>query len=449
MSLWWLLPVALVFAAIYYLLRRKKATHWVGPAAAGGLRNWFIRRPTPVHVLFALTDHFEPARGGVPDAVADERLDAWLERFPPLADQHLDSDGRPVQHTWFYPWDEWREGDLARIGQLCFDGYGEIELHLHHEDDDSDSMRRLLTDAVASFNRYGAMLSSGSQPAPNYGFIHGNWCLDNSRPDGRWCGVNDEMRILAATGCYADFTLPTPDRTQPRMVNVIYRATEVPSEPRSHDRGRPVSVGEKVPGDLLLIPGPLGINFRDWSHRWYPAIEMAEIAHHNPLTPARVDFWVRAGIGVRGRPDWIFVKCHAHGCVDRDREDMLGEARHKLHRMLERRYRDGSRHALHYCTARELYNLVIAAEDGLSGDPNDHRDHALPPPVNRLFHSAGPAEVTALSESHGAVRALTDTVDWRFRVGPLRELSGAVTAVEWRGKEVRVEAAGEYRRVDR
>ena len=34
-----------------------------------------------------------------------------------------------------------------------------------------------------------------------YSFIHGNWALDNSRPDGRWCGVDNEIDILVETGC--------------------------------------------------------------------------------------------------------------------------------------------------------------------------------------------------------------------------------------------------------
>ncbi len=56
-----------------------------------------------------------------------------------------------------------------------------------------------------------------------YAFIHGNWCLANARPDGRWCGVDDELPLLFDTGCYADFTFPAaPDPSQPPIVNQIY-----------------------------------------------------------------------------------------------------------------------------------------------------------------------------------------------------------------------------------
>ena len=76
-----------------------------------------------------------------------------------------------------------------------------------------------------------------------YGFIHGNWALDNSRPDGRWCGVNNELDVLRETGCYADFTLPSaPSPTQTRKINSLYYAVDDPAAPRSHDTG--VDVGD-------------------------------------------------------------------------------------------------------------------------------------------------------------------------------------------------------------
>jgi hypothetical protein len=35
---------------------------------------------------------------------------------------------------------------------------------------------------------------------------------------------------------------------------------------------------------------------------------------------------------------------------------------------------------LHYVTAREVYNIIKAAEAGLTGSPHDYRDYELPPP---------------------------------------------------------------------
>src|SRR3546814_14546559 len=47
---------------------------------------------------------------------------------------------------------------------------------------------------------------------------------------------------------------------------------------------------------------------------------------------------------------------------------------------LEDRYNDGERYVLHYVTAREVHNIIKAAEAGHGVDPNDYRDFILPPP---------------------------------------------------------------------
>jgi len=45
---------------------------------------------------------------------------------------------------------------------------------------------------------------------------------------------------------------------------------------------------------------------------------------------------------------------------------------------LEKAYNDGIRYRLHYVTAREVYNIVKAAEDGMTGDPHQYRDYRIP-----------------------------------------------------------------------
>jgi len=45
---------------------------------------------------------------------------------------------------------------------------------------------------------------------------------------------------------------------------------------------------------------------------------------------------------------------------------------------LEHEYRNRAGYCLHYVTARELYNLIKAAESGLSGDPGPYLDYVIP-----------------------------------------------------------------------
>src|SRR5205085_11509134 len=96
--------------------------------------------------------------------------------------------------------------------------------------------------------------------------------------------------------------------------------------------------------------------------------------------PARVDAWVSTDIHVAGRPEWVFVKVHTHGAADGNLAGLLGGGLEALYTDLEERYNDGRRWRLHYVSAREMYNLVKAAEAGATGNPSDCRDFAVAPP---------------------------------------------------------------------
>ena len=333
--------------------------------------------------MFCFVDHFEPAWGKVDMAQQRARVDRWCTDYRRLAGAHRDADGRPPQHTFFYPEEEYAEEHLDKLSALCRDGFGEIEIHLHHDNDTPENF----VATISRFNtllheRHGALSRDPQSGQLSFGFIHGNWCLDNSRADGRWCGINNELILLKELGCYADFTLPSaPSETQTRMVNAIYYATDDPARPKSHDVGVPVRVGGTPSGDLLMVQGPLGINWRERHRGIVPRVENADVRRACPPTPTRVDGWVRTGIHVEGRPEWIFIKVHTHGTQERDMDTLLGDSAHAMHQHLEQAYNDGKNYVLHYVTAREVYNIIKAAEAGLSGNPDGYRDYVLPRPV--------------------------------------------------------------------
>ncbi len=182
--------------------------------------------PESAHIFFCFCDHFEPLWEKVGRDIGLRRVRYWLENYPRMADQFRDVDGRPPQHTWFFPAEEYAPEFLEPLAQLSCRGYGEVEIHLHHDNDTAENLRRTLEEFKTKLQSHG-FLSQG-----RYGFIHGNWSLDNSRPDGRWCGVNNELQVLRETGCYADFTLPSaPSATQTRKINSIYYATDDPLRP--------------------------------------------------------------------------------------------------------------------------------------------------------------------------------------------------------------------------
>ena len=82
------------------------------------------------------------------------------------------------------------------------------------------------------------------------------------------------------------------------MINTIYYATD-DSLPKSYDRGREVEVGVPESGDLMIVQGPLGINWRDWRHIAYPSYEDGSITNAVPPDPKRIDKWIETDIHVR------------------------------------------------------------------------------------------------------------------------------------------------------
>jgi hypothetical protein len=381
----------IAIAVLLISLRKRRLLDWL-PA-------YLLRRapkPTegvPVHIMFCFVDHYEPRWGRADYATECARVRRWCEEYPRLYARHRDADGRPPRHSFFYPEEEYRPEHMQQLVELCRAGYGEIEIHLHHDNDTEAGLRDKLSGFVRILvENFGALPVCKQTGRAAWAFVHGNWALDNSRPDGRWCGVNNELTVLAAEGCYADFTLPSaPDATQTSTINSIYYATDDPCRPKSHDSGTPVRVGGKASGDLMIIQGPLGLNWRWRKFGVLPRIENADVRRSSPPRPDRTDLWIKTAVHVTGRPDWIFVKIHTHGTQERDIDTLLGPATDALFSDLEQRYNDGKRYVLHYVTARETYNIIKAAEAGERGNPGDYRNYLIPPPT---FVPAAKAEST-------------------------------------------------------
>jgi hypothetical protein len=333
----------------------------------------------PRHLLFAFCDHYEPLWKTRDRGVGAERVRAWLNGYPALAAPFRDADGRQPRHSFFFPGEEYGTDYLDALASLARRGLGEVELHLHHHDDNADNLRRTIDEYLRLFAEHGH-LSRDPGGRLRYAFIHGNWCLANARSDGRWCGVDQELPLLFDSGCYADFTFPAaPDESQPPLVNRIYWPEGDLARRRAYDTGTPARVGQ-VRGDrILMIEGPLAFALRP-GKLLSPRIENAAVTADDPATPARVRTWVNQGIHVAGRPEWVFVKVHTHGAPEKQAASLLGDGGRMLHTELATRYNDGQRWRLHYVTAREMYNIAKAAMSGCEGDPNAFRDYELPPP---------------------------------------------------------------------
>jgi len=320
----------------------------------------------PLHVFFCLADHFEPKRAGAPPTVQRERVERWRREYPRSVAGLTDSVGRPPRHSFFYPAEEYEPEHLDALAELCRQGMGEVEIHLHHDGDTSEHLRETLLEFKETLHHRHALLARNAAGEIAYGFIHGNWALDNSRRDGRWCGVNDELTVLRETGCYADFTMPSaPADCQTSTINSIYYAFDDPRRPKSHDRGEPARVGRRPPDEgLLMIQGPLALDWR--SRKWglLPRLENGDLHGGRAPAIARMRLWLRAGVTVAGRPDWRFVKLHAHGAHEPNAAVLLGEPMRRFHESLAETARRHAAFKYYYVTAREMADLVHQAEAG-------------------------------------------------------------------------------------
>jgi hypothetical protein len=354
-------------AGVLAAIRARNLQYWLGP---------YLFPPEPVppraadaplDIFLCLCDHFEPECYGASRDEARARVERWVIEYPKLFGEFRDSLGRPPQHTCFFPADEYQPEYLDHLRDLCDAGFADVDIHLHHHDDTPDNLR----DTLARFRdtlheRHGLLRRDPVTGAVVYGFIHGNWSLCNSRPDGRLCGVDHELGILRETGCYADFTMPSaPSATQTRTINSIYYAQDIPGQRKSHDSGRRATVGIPAPEDhLLLVQGPLGL---DWSKRkcgLLPGIENGDITGGRPATLERLQQWISASVHVVGKPDWRFIKLHTHGCKPENIGTLLGPEMQHFHAELAAWAAAQPHIRFHYVTAWEMAHLVHEAERG-------------------------------------------------------------------------------------
>jgi hypothetical protein len=345
------------------------------------------RPPNRTHLVFALADHFEPAivpENGAARAPYEEqerRLEHWCREYPDRFGGYRDAEGRPFVHTYFYLAEQYDRPLVARLAEHCQAGWGEIEIHLHHGaevPDSAESTRRQLIefrDRLAG--EHGCLSYWGKSPQPRYSFVHGNFALANSN-SGRQCGVDNEMEILAETGCYADMTLPTAPfhGAQIGKVNSIYECGFPLTERAPHREGGDLTRGRAPHVFPIIVQGPLMLDFHNGSGVRRLHIDNAAVTAASPASLERLTLWKRAAISVKGRPDWLFIKLHCHGMDPGHFEVTLGPAMQKFVRELVVGAADRNE-VLHFVSAREMVNIILAACDGKEGNPGEYRDYQL------------------------------------------------------------------------
>jgi hypothetical protein len=336
----------------------RHAEIWLMPYLMDRLRKSTQPKKTK-RAWVAITDHYEPLGKDGNVETARRRVAQWRDKWPRIADDaRRDAAGQRPQYSFFYPQEAYRRDLLDGIAELVRLGVGDVEVHLHHDNEQRDSFIEKVTEFCRRLrDDHGLLRQRDGRTV--FGFIHGNWALDNSRPDGRFCGLNGEIALLRDLGCYADFTMPAiPEAPQGRIVNQIYWCTNNPeNRPKSFDHGVEATVGGGRRGDLLMITGPVGLRFDE---RLLPRVETGEIAGYDLPTISRVRRWFDLAPCIG---DDLFLKLYTHGAQDRNLEPLLNCGLGSLFGWLaEEADRRGIE--VHWATAWQMYQATDALVHG-------------------------------------------------------------------------------------
>ena len=325
-----------------------------------------MRHTKPKRAWVAITDHYEPLGKVESVETALDCVGRWRDKWPRIADDApRDAAGQRPQYSFFYPQEGYRHDLLEGIAEMVRLGVGDVEVHIHHDEaqipDDSgrrDSLAGKITEFCSRLTDNHGLLRQ-HEGRTVFGFIHGNWALDNSRPDGRCCGVKGEISLLRDLGCYADFTMPAlPEPPQSRIINQVYWCTNNPdNSPRSFDRGIEASVGGGRRGDLLMITGPVGVRF---GGRLLPRLETGEIAGYDLPTRSRAKQWFDLAPTIG---DDLFIKLYTHGAHRRNLEPLLNGALGNLFSWIAEEAKQRGIE-LHWATAWQMYQAAAAVIHG-------------------------------------------------------------------------------------
>lgn len=338
----------------------RNADIWLLPYLKDRLRK-SARTTKPRRAWVALTDHYEPMGQKASLETALRRVGQWRDKWPRIAkDAPKDAAGQCPQYSFFYPQEEYRREILDGVAEMVRLGVGDVEVHLHHHNETRDRFIQKVTEFCKQLTEdHGLLRQQDGRTV--FGFIHGNWALDNSRPDGELCGLPGEIALLRDLGCYADFTMPSvPSATQGRIVNQIYWCTNnADNSPRSFDRGIEATVGGGKQGDLLMITGPLGVRR---GSRLLPRVESGEVAQYDPPSPSRARQWFDLAPMIG---EDVFIKLYTHGGAERNLEPLLNGDLARLYRCLaEEAARRGVE--IHWATAWQMYQAASTLIHGHS-----------------------------------------------------------------------------------
>lgn len=360
----WIFIAALIIIAIStqlirWLLRESLKYRWVFHSIPRRHRR-VSDVPEPINIYLMICDHYQPFWGHASQEIAEHRVVTWCREYPRIAREHTDWRGKSPVHTFFYSEEDYNPQFLDSLSRLSKEGIADVELLVSHQHDTPANFKRKIDEFRDVLFYHHGLLRKNEMGQIKYGFIHGYGALNNSRPDQRWCGVDNEIPILKESGCYADFTYPYASYvTQPSNVNSIYFASDISCKPGAHKLGYCAQRDVWSEEDLLLIQGPLALNWKNRHFLLFPSIENGSLSITSRFTEARADLWVKTAVSIPGQANHLFIKLFTHGAIDHTIRYLFSEnGLSQLWNYLESRYNDGENYRLFYVSAWEMYNTI-------------------------------------------------------------------------------------------
>ena len=118
-------------------------------------------------------------------------------------------------------------------------------------------------------------------------------------------------------------------------------------------------VGSWKEGLLLMIQGPLKLNWKSRRFGLIPRIESSELSGDAPPTKQRIDLWESANICIENAEEHVFIKLYTHGLQEKNSRMFFEKNGFEtLWSELESRYKDSENHSLHYVSAWQMYQKI-------------------------------------------------------------------------------------------
>lgn len=380
-----------------------------------GLEKWLHglrRRPQrPVenplgtrHVLIALCNRLSSVAS---EADKSAMVRRWIGESARLREEFPAAQAFSLKHTFSLPPEEASAAWAPELAALCRVAGCEIELAPPRDAKSAAGLRRERIEAGKERLAQSGWLGRDRSGAARFCFVH--------RAEGSSAfGLGDQAGMLRDAGCAASFPFDlkpgvVPEEFENSLVYFLESEAAGPRQGLRRVRAERETRGADRTG-LLVAPPPFCPEAGRKTFGFKPEIDQGEIGAAALPTADRLHRWLDCRLTVEARPNWLFVVLHTDGFSPENASMLFGEPMRDFHRKLRSIAARDRTLCLHGVTARELVNILHAAEAGHSGNPLQFCDFRyLPPPaIAESRPSCGaPSEKTTPTPKPAAGNAAT------------------------------------------